>query len=210
MNRRDILRGTIMGLTSLVFPSTSKGDFANWHKEALQYLNEERANADAKELALYGEFVVGPRLPLELDPILTESAQWWCDALKGTGIVAHGWYTNNKGYLIQTPDSTKTLTRVWLPFRELNPGEGIYWTDFLGRNAYQGLLAVNQSENILLTSNVSPESIIARWRSGYNDDPTKALGHYGNMINPLWTHCGFGRGPYGNSKKIAVLDLAAL
>jgi hypothetical protein len=115
------------------------------------------------------------------------------------------------GILIQNADSTKTITRVWLPSREMNPGEGIYWTDFLSRNAYLGLHTINQGENILLTSNVSPASIIGRWRSGYNDDPTKALGgHYGNMISPIWTHCGFGRGPYGNSKKIAVLDLTSI
>lgn len=176
---------------------------ATWQTDTIDAINVVRAEADNTELALYGVLLDGPRKPLILHDGISTSAQWWCDALKGTDLGAsHGWYVNRNGFLIQSPANPVVISRVWLP--QTNG-----WTQRTDRYRYLGIPALAGSENAAVAPNVNPDWLLFYWtRSGWSDDPRFATEHYANLIDPRWTHAGLGRGAYGGGKKIAVIDFA--
>jgi len=207
MNRRNILQLGIFGFSSFVIPNIGKAA-TNW-QTPLNQLNDVREDADDRELLIHGNFVIGPRPALDLSDILNESAQWWCEALKGSGIADHGWYTNKDGFLIASPQNPRILSRVWLPSIEIDPG--VYWCDFVVINNYLGIEGSSQGQNLLRRSNVRTNNIVDLFtETGWNDDPLKATHHYSTMIVPFWTHCGFGMITDGGGRKIAVINFAKI
>lgn len=160
----------------------------------IQLVNEERADADRRELEIYGFLQDGPRLPLDYDATLAESADWWCQGLKGTGILAHSWWVNDRGYLILSPTDPVVLNRrIWFP-------QSFGMTSWLDRNAYLGLDPISSSENGVLASGLNAETMFFLWLGhGYNKDPRLAFSHYSNLIRADWTHAGVAKGASGTT-----------
>lgn len=181
-----------MKLLAIILVLTPSLSLAGWEEDLLSAINAERAYADDREFAIHGE-VLSPRLPLTLNPALTASAQIWVDALKGTGILAHGWHTNDAGYLVAGYGETKAVSRVWLPSRDR-------WTDFVIRNEFFGVFAFG-SENGFVGKSTKAGHVVAAWAAGgWNIDPRLAATHYGNLVNPRWTQMGAAKGTWGSGK----------
>jgi hypothetical protein len=177
-----------------------------WQDDIITLINEERANADERELAIYGELANGPRLPLVYHAGLEDSAQWWCDALKGSGWFDHTGYVNAEGYLIN-PKNNRRISRVWLPSYNM-PGM-TFWPD---RNRFLELKTVGKtSENGLLSKSTTPEFIVDSYvGSGYNNDPRKASKHYMNVIDAYWTHVGSAKNSWGGGKNSTFTEFARI
>jgi hypothetical protein len=162
----------------------------------LDLVNEERADADRRELEIYGELLTGPRLPLEYDPMLAYSSQWWCDGLKGTGLLVHGWFVNSQGYLILDPSNPKILNkRVRFPQTD-------GWTDWNDRLRYLEVYPLRSSENGVLASSLTADEMFFLWKNrGWQYDPRQVnpAHHYFNLIRPAWTHAGVGKGASGTT-----------
>ncbi len=127
--------------------------------------------------------------PLVLDARLSESGKWWAQALKGTGIMAHGWPCKD-GYLVD--DSGQQISRVWLP-------SDSGWTDFNIRNAYLGIQGF-QSENGYFGKSTDPAFVCAAWAT--------SPGHYSNMVNPRFTRAGAAKNTWGSGKSSVWLEVA--
>lgn len=158
----------------------------SWQDQTLTLINEERVAANERELALYGA-IEKVRHPLQADPRLADSAQWWCNALRGTGDFGHFGFLSERGFLLGL--GGKEVSRVWLPTYQ--PDRLHYWAF---RNQYLGIegsSTQNSSENGVLLKRASPENIVSAWvRSGWHVDPRQAAKHYSNLVNPNWTHFG--------------------
>lgn len=177
-----------------------------WQEEIITLINLERMDADTRELAIYGELANGPRLPLVYHAGLEKSAQWWCDALKGSGWFDHTGYVNSAGYLIN-PNTNKRISRVWLPSYNM-PGM-TFWPD---RNWYLQIPTVGQSsENGLLSKSTNPIHIVNAYiQSGYHPDPRQARKHYMNVVNPYWTHIGSAKNGWGGGKSSVFTEFARI
>lgn len=173
-----------------------------WQEQMVGQINLLRSLADRAELQLYGELFDGPRLPLTIHPKLTRSADWWCQALQGTGILAHGWYVNRSGYLIAGPTDPAVISRVWLP-------QSAGFTSWLDRNAYLGLAPLGSGENGAVLKH--PSDCVSAWTiSGWSADPRKATLHYSNLIKPAWTHVGIAHEAWSAGKQSVFAEFATL
>jgi hypothetical protein len=167
--------------------------------KVIRLVNEVRADADERELALHGSFILGPREPLDYDATLAKSAQWWCDACRGTGILSHNWTIDERGYLTNIPSGYRS-SKVWLPTRAGHEG----FTDYFARAYYLGLPDVFYTEVGLRSDNTSAESVVFQWTaSGFHTDPRQASKHYAAIIHPWVTHAGCGK-----ADKRVFMDLA--
>ena len=174
-----------------------------WEAEVVRLTNIERAEANDREWMIYGSYEHGERQPLEIDPLLTDSAQWWCNALKGTGIFEHQWYINDSprngrpgGYLIN-PKTGRVLSRVWLP------GQGV--TNFADRAWYLGVEVSH--ENGALSKSLTSETAVTLWMlHGWHEDPRQVSSHCWNMLNPHWVRTGVGHGPWGAGRSVAFME----
>ncbi len=195
-----------MRILAILLLCTTAHAQSTWERAVVARINVVRADADVAEETKY-QAVLAPRLPLTVHPTLTESAQWWCDALKSAKLGAvHAWYVNADGYLIQSPEKPKILSRVWLPSYDG------YTTGYADRAFYLGLFPtyyecqVGSSENGGEFGSTDPAVIVAGWKqSGWNEDPRKALHHYANLINPRWTHVG---AAWGGGQKLVFAEFA--
>jgi len=171
-------------ILSLLFSSTS---FAQtFEQQLVTLINAERVNANLREAQIYGSVRI-VRQPLVINPVLTQSAQWWCDGLRGTGLFGHVLAVSPSGYLILP---TGKLGRTWFPQRN-QPGE----TGWYDRIAYLGESNFISSENGLTLKNkdMNPVQVFSAWRnSGYSYDPTQAKSHYSNVVSPYHTDIGVG------------------
>lgn len=189
-------------LILLLLPAAALAQSLSWEEQMLAAVNDQREYANQRELAIYG-YLERERLPLRLNPTLSESGKWWAQALKGTGLMAHGWYTNSAGYLVSEPGGSQ-ISRVWLP-------ASAGWTDFTMRNFYLGLRPAWQSENGYFGRSTDPAFVVTAWAtSGWNDDPRLVRGgHYANLIDPDLTDCGAARNAWGAGKSSVWLEVAA-
>lgn len=177
-----------------------------WEVQNLQLINEERAAANAREFAIYGE-ILQVRQPLQYDTRLEDSAQWWCDALKGSGHFDHFGWLNAKGHLIDA--SGRQISRVWLPTYQ--PDRLHFW---VFRNQYLGIEAhstLNSSENGTLLRRASPSNVVGAFvRSGWAVDPRAASHHYRNVVDPRWTHMGVAKQTWGGGKTSVFCEFVSL
>lgn len=191
INRRLFL-GTL-GTLALT-PTTAS---AAWQDDTLTLINMARADADRRELAIYGS-ILAPRRPLAYSLTLEESGQWWCNALRGSGWFDHFGWLNAAGYLVD--QNGRQISRVWLPAMSLTDRMTFWWV----RNLHLGLDVSTQecSENGVLLKRVTAENVVNAWHHGYNADPRKVIGsHYWNLIHPAWTHFGVGSNNWGSGKR---------
>jgi hypothetical protein len=162
---------------------------AAWPADVLDLVNREREQANLRELSIYGD-IRQVRLPLEYDPVLEASAQWWCDALKGSGHFAHSGTLNDAGFLVNADG--RQSSNVGLP---AYPGTN--HTDWNPRNWFLGL-DVNGSENGAQLKRASAVNIFEGWRrSGWSINPLDARGHYFNLVLPQWKRFGVARQVWG-------------
>lgn len=169
-----------------------------WQQQTLNLVNAERSDANRRELLIYGE-VQQVRHPLGYDARLEESAQWWCDAIKGTGIADHFGWLNARGHLID--QNGRQISRVWLPTYQ--PDGLTYWGF---RNEFLGIEG-RSSENGVFLKRATPAAAVAAWRgSGWHDDPRQATKHYRNLIDPGWTHFGVGKQSWGAGKDSMIAE----
>jgi hypothetical protein len=192
------MRYLCLAILLLAAPGWAADDLS---AKVLALVNELRADANERELALHGSLVL-PRLPLEYDPALAYSAHWWCNALSGSGILEHGWTVNERGYLTNTPRRAK---RVWLP-------QQAGWTDFVIRAHYLGLPGhTGYGEVGIALDRLTPEKAVALWAGhGWHDDPRLAKFHYGTLIHPGWTHAGAGSAGWNGATKSMFVDFGKL
>lgn len=166
-----------------------------WQEKTRILINEIRADANARELAIYGNYQYGERLPLKYNTELEASEQWWCEALRNTKgrWFGHFGYINDRprngvegGFLID-PRNNRQIGTIWLPSYN-TPGQ-TFWVD---RLRYNDVLTQGSSENgvQLNNRNFSAENVVGAWMHGYNADPRKAQYHYLNLTYPLWTDYG--------------------
>jgi hypothetical protein len=168
-----------------------------WEQQIVSGINALRDQANQTEQRDYG-YVRAYRYPLVVNPTLTYSAQWWCNALEGTGFdyPPHGWYVSRSGFIVASPTSTKPLSRVWLP-------QDNGWSSFVERNWYLNLRNPCSENGVTLNAkDAIPANVVEAWRrSGWNDDPLKATEHYWNCVNPNWTDVGVASGRWKNGAR---------
>ncbi len=164
-----------------LLPSACFAQSLSWEEQMVDAVNDYRLAAGVP--------------PLVLDDRLSESGRMWGQALKGTGLANHGWYVNSSGYLIAGPGGTKPLSRVWLP-----SDQG--WSDFNIRARYLGIPAVWQSENGYFGRSTDPVRITAAWAT--------SPGHYMNMTQPLFTHIGVSKSPWGGGSSSVWAEFAQM
>lgn len=173
----------------LLIPVHAFAQAATWEEQLVNEVNLYREAANAAELASTGT-IAKYREPLRYNQTLADSGKWWAQALKGTGLMAHGWYTNSAGYLVSEPGGSQ-ISRVWLP-------SDSGWTDFNIRNAYLGLPSSFQSENGYFGKSTDPALVVYAWST--------SPGHYANMINADFTEAGAAQNAWGVGKKSVWLE----
>ncbi len=157
----------------------------------LQYINQYRAEANERELAIYGS-VVKWRAPLTLAPELTQAAKLWLRLLKGVDQLLHDAPTDLLG-------DQKLAQAV-----DVNDDNFVTVEE---RHLYCGYDSWISSECGALSpwANKAPSVAYAWYRSGWHDDPRKATKHYAILIHPFFTEFGaaFGDGYAGKKRAYA-------
>lgn len=176
----------------------------SWEQDVINLLNAFRLEANQHELALHGYYRSGPRLPLVINPKLTEASALWVQGMQEIGDIAHEWPTNLKGNLVRNgvPISRKVYPFIVYP-------EGPY-TDVHAQVASTGL-ATQGEGNICGRFNRATAIAVAYgfYYSGYNADPWLAAKHYYLLQHPFWTHIGAAIGPLHGDHGV-VIDFARL
>ena len=199
LTKRDFLQSVAIGALVLALPKTSAAAARGtpWQQQLLDLLNAERADANRRELLIYGEFSrLGPRLPLVWHQGVADAEQWWCDALQNTHgrWFGHFGYVNADGFLIEGPlpdgtFSTKQIGTMWQP-SYVQEGR----TDISDRLIHLKIANAGNSDNGTKLDTFSAERAAIAFRNGWNDDPRFATFHYANVIYPYWDTAGLAKG----------------